>query len=129
MKLMNCPRCGRLIKDEGDGEILCSKCALQQGDPYKKVRDYIYAHQGATIMDVATATGISETLILKYLKEGRLSLLETKSMLNHCEKCGVVIEKGYICGSCMKEELEIKEQKSYGTNKSTTSGFGRRRRR
>lgn len=129
MKLINCPKCGRLLKDEGEGEILCSRCAVEEGDPYKLVREYIYNHQGATILEVSQATGVSERLILKYLKEGRLTLLEKKSMLLYCEKCGASIDRGSICGMCLKEELQTKEKSGYSESKrATVSGFGRRRR-
>ncbi|SDJ91820.1 hypothetical protein [Natronincola ferrireducens] len=129
MELRNCAKCGKMIKYTGEGEVLCGKCITLEGDPYRRIREYVYNHQGATIQETSEATGVSSTLILKYLKEGRLSLMDKKSLMRHCEECGVVIEKGSICGICLKKELQLKEQPVYGSNKVSTTGFGRRRRK
>ncbi|AKL93796.1 hypothetical protein CACET_c02800 [Clostridium aceticum] len=128
MNLINCPKCGRLIRDSGDGEVLCNRCAEAEGNPYKVIREYVYHHQGASVMEVAEATGVSKNLILKYVKEGRLSLLEERSILAHCPKCGAVLESGRACSRCLRDALSEERESPDARKKTSVTGFGRRRR-
>jgi len=70
-KLENCIICGELFKSK-EGTI-CPKCLDDQESPYKVVKDYIFFHRGASIWEVAQATGVEPKLILKYMKDGRIT--------------------------------------------------------
>ena len=76
MALLNCKRCGKLF--ESDKNILCKKCSEELDDPYTKIRNYLLHHRGANMMQVSEATGVSKSLILKYMREGKLETLEKK---------------------------------------------------
>lgn len=73
VELINCIICGRLFKSE-EGTI-CSKCLEDKESPYQKVKDYIFFNRGASVFDVAEATGVEVKLILKYIKEGKISTI------------------------------------------------------
>jgi len=132
MAHINCPKCGKLIPERKDGELLCKTCEEAEASPYKRVREYVYNHQGANIIEVAEATGVSKGLILQYLKEDRISLMDNKSLLPRCENCGRVIDRGHMCGECMKASLRKGETKglSDGSDKkAVVTKFGTRTRR
>ena len=42
------------------------------GDTFNKVREYLYNNPNSSVLDVAEATAIPRSRILKYLKEGKL---------------------------------------------------------
>ncbi len=42
------------------------------GETFNTVRDYIYDNPNSSVLEVADATNISRSKILKYLKEGKL---------------------------------------------------------
>lgn len=128
MSYHNCPGCGHLVTEQPEGELLCKDCAKEQGDPYKRVRDYVYDHRGATVLETEEATGVSRSLILRYVKEGRISLMEGRSMLNTCRDCGVLLDYGHYCKDCKRKNMELELKKQGGTSKRVSSSFGRRRR-
>ena len=132
MAYINCHKCGKLIPERDDGEVLCKTCEALEDSPYRRVREYVYHHQGANIIEVSEATGVSKGLILQYLKEGRIHLMDDKSLLSRCETCGRVIDRGRICLECMKADLGKKETRTLGDTsdkKAKVTNFGRRTRR
>lgn len=133
MAYINCHKCGKLIPERDNGEVLCKTCEALEDSPYRRVREYVYNHQGANILEVSEATGVSKGLILQYLKEGRIHLMDDKSLLSRCETCGRVIDRGRICLECMKADLGKKETKTLsggsGDKKAIVTKFGRRTRR
>lgn len=74
MSLNSCAKCGKFFKKRRD--ILCSDCSEEEGNPYKKVREYVYNNRGATVFEVAAETGVSRNLVLKYFKDGVLSAFD-----------------------------------------------------
>ncbi|RQD72052.1 MAG: flagellar protein [Tindallia sp. MSAO_Bac2] len=129
MNYHNCPSCGRLVMGQSEGELLCKRCAKEEGDPYKRVRDYVYDHRGATVLETEAATGVSRALILQYVKEGRISLMDNRSILKVCQGCGIAIDYGEYCRDCKKKNIELELKKKGDASKSFASSFGRRRRR
>ncbi|WP_156943737.1 hypothetical protein [Alkaliphilus transvaalensis] len=71
--LENCIVCGKLFRsNEG---VICQSCLEDKESPYQKVKDYLFFHRGASVFEVSEATGVEVKLILKYLKEGRITVL------------------------------------------------------
>lgn len=132
MAYINCPKCGKFIPERKDGELLCKACEAQEASPYQRVRDYVYNHQGASIIEVSEATGVSKGLILQYLKEDRISLMDDKSLLPRCEGCGRVVDRGHLCDECKKAALRKGDTKALSDGsdkKAIVTKFGRRTRR
>lgn len=71
MAYTNCKICGALIKVDND--ILCTECSEKMGNPYEKIKDYLYFHRGANIFEISEGTGVSKSLILQYIKEERIT--------------------------------------------------------
>lgn len=74
MAFTNCKICGQLIKAEDD--ILCKECSEKMDNPYEKIKEYLYFHRGADIFKISEATGISTSLILKYMRESRITPMD-----------------------------------------------------
>ncbi|HEX7055744.1 MAG TPA: flagellar protein, partial [Bacilli bacterium] len=48
------------------------------------------------------ATDVSIKQISKFIKEGRISLLNAPNLAYPCDVCGILIREGSICDSCRK---------------------------
>lgn len=106
-ELRNCAECGRLFAYQGRN--ICSRCLEKEDEQYTIVRKYVRDHSGASIFEVADATGVEEDKILQFLRDGRL---ESKGFTNvlECERCGRQISSGRYCQRCLAElGNELKE--------------------
>jgi flagellar operon protein (TIGR03826 family) len=119
MDLRNCPQCGKLFAYTGSNK-LCPVCRQTEEDDYKKVRDYLWDHPGATIEMVHEETGVERELIIKFIKEERL-IAEgiTIDFELECERCGTPIKQGRFCKKCQAELVKgFKEGTSKKSQKS-----------
>ncbi|HZK43212.1 MAG TPA: TIGR03826 family flagellar region protein [Syntrophomonadaceae bacterium] len=98
--LRNCPKCGRLFA--ADGRNVCRKCQQAEDDEFTIVRKYVRDNPGASVFEVAEATGVEEEKILQFLRDGRL---ESRGMtvIFRCTRCGVEIKEGKYCNSCLND--------------------------
>lgn len=70
--ISNCPICGKIIKtSEGS---LCKACSMANAEQFRVIREFIENNQGSSVFEVSAGTGISSTIILQFLKEGRLQI-------------------------------------------------------
>lgn len=99
-ELQNCPRCGRLFAPQG--RKVCRKCQENEEKEYMIVRKYVRDNPGASVFEVAEATGIEEEKILQFLREGRLQSRGMTAVL-HCERCNTLISEGKYCSSCIRD--------------------------
>lgn len=99
--LRNCSICGRLFAYQ-QGRVVCSRCRQQEEDQYMLVRRYVRDHPGATVFEVAEETGVEEEIILQFLRDGRLQSKGFAEVLQ-CQRCGVRIDSGKYCASCLRE--------------------------
>ena len=103
-ELANCPRCGAIfakikIRD------MCQACFQEEEKLFEKVYEFIRRKENrtATIEQVIEATGVDEDLIYKYIKNGRLRLVQFPNLGYKCEKCGSLIREGILCESCIDD--------------------------
>lgn len=103
MNIRNCKECGKLFQYDGISK-LCYRCRRKDEEDFRKVKDYIYDNQGATLTQVSEETGVSEDKILRYLREGRLEIVgDNPGLLLDCERCGKAIRTGRYCDECARE--------------------------
>ena len=65
------------------------------------------------MLQVVEETGVDEELIMKFIKQGRLRLVNFPNLSYPCEKCGAPIKEGLLCKNCaqsLRTELEIYEK-------------------
>lgn len=96
-KVTQCKHCGKLFQSWGSE--FCPSCTDEVDASFSKVKDYIYDHPETNVMDISEGTGVSEKMVLYFLKEGRLSLGDKVYGLE-CELCGASISSGRLCSKC-----------------------------
>lgn len=96
--LVECKICGKLFMKVGRKSI-CPNCLDKEEELFMKVKNYLYECPDASIKEVAEQTEIDESLIMDWVREGRL---ERKgiTITYPCEICGKPIHIGKICKSC-----------------------------
>jgi hypothetical protein len=71
-----CHRCGSIIPAN---DASCQTCYLSEMDEYKIVRNYLRSHPNSNAMQIANATGISISNILRYIKDGSLTVVNSEN--------------------------------------------------
>ncbi len=96
-KVSQCKNCRRIFQSLG--AEFCPNCAEEMDASFQKVKNYIYDHPHANVLDISEGTGIAEKMVLYFLKEGRLSMGDESCGLE-CEMCAKPISAGRFCKSC-----------------------------
>lgn len=99
-KFINCLRCGKLIEANGF-RSLCGECAKQDMSDFNRIRDFLYIHPRAKVFEVSTSLDMPVPVIKRYLREGRLEIIEKNNRFLLCEKCGKPICSGTQCDDCL----------------------------
>lgn len=102
LQARSCDICGRIFQPNGFLDI-CPNCFEKDQKDYDRVREYIYAHPCAKVFEVVTNLEISVNRIKRYLKEGRLEIVEKTSTFLTCESCGKPLQSGRYCDECAKK--------------------------
>lgn len=100
VQFKKCVSCGRIFDGYG---LECYDCVEEHERQFNLARDYIWDNPRASMQEIVEETGVSEKLILRFLKEGRLEF-DNSAGLIVCERCGAPITSGTLCRSC-KEKL------------------------
>lgn len=122
--IRNCRRCNKIFNYLG-GLPICPDCKQQDEINFKRVKEYLYDHPGASLYDVSKDLEISVQQIKAYLKEGRLEIIgEGGNMFLECEKCGKSISTGRFCKECANEfandiKLVVDQMSASGSNETT----------
>ena len=99
MNVKNCRGCGRIF-NYISGPQLCPGCRQGLEEKFQKVKTYIRENPGAGIRQVSEACEVDTNLINQWLKDERLELSESSSLLLNCESCGQPIRTGRYCDKC-----------------------------
>jgi flagellar operon protein (TIGR03826 family) len=124
-ELVNCPRCGRLFVKHSIRDV-CEQCYKEEEALFEKVYAFLRKRENrtATMAQVVEATGVSESLITKWIKIGRLQLVHFPNLGYPCELCGAIIREGQLCPKCRtKLQTELKryeEEKERKRNRTIT---------
>lgn len=98
MELRNCIVCGKVFVYTSRN--ICPACREIEEKEYHLVRDYLYKHRGAALIEVHEATGVAVERITKFLREGRLVEAGVEWKALECEICGEPISSGRLCPRC-----------------------------
>lgn len=114
--LQSCLRCGNMFLYSGIGKCICENCKKEDEEEFQSVKNYIYEHPMATIMEVSGETGVRVIRIKSYLRDGRLIISDNSPIFINCEVCGTSIKYGRLCRSCadtmtseMKNAMKVDE--------------------
>ncbi|MBF0499867.1 MAG: flagellar protein [Candidatus Riflebacteria bacterium] len=78
---------------------ICSKCHQEEEEYFIQVKDYIRAHPGASIGEVAGNVGIAVKRVEHFVNSGRLERAGVH-ITHECQTCGLIISDGIICPKC-----------------------------
>lgn len=106
MDLSNCPECGEIYIKSKFRDV-CEKCWKSEEAAYDTVYKFMRKRENraATMLQVVEATGVSEALILKFIKNGKLQITQFPNLGYPCDKCGKIIRTGKLCEDCASELL------------------------
>lgn len=108
MNLDNCPRCGKLFaKNFRD---VCPTCMRDIDKEYELCANYLREFRGSIITEVSEATGVSIKQITKFIREGRISIMNAPNMSYPCESCGTLIRENHLCDNCRQRLDKDKKQ-------------------
>lgn len=99
-EIRNCKRCGQVFHYYGYGYGYCERCTKIDDEVFHKVKDYIWTHKNATVIEVSSALGVSERQIYQYLRDSRLEVPEDSPIFLKCEICSTDIRYGRYCPEC-----------------------------
>lgn len=69
----SCRGCGGLFAFLPRG--YCAECIDLRERRYQDVREWLLDNRGASVLDAAQATGVEESLIMAFVREGRLEFV------------------------------------------------------
>ncbi|WP_036708327.1 flagellar protein [Paenibacillus pinihumi] len=124
MNLGNCPRCGKLY--QLNLRNLCPACIKEIDKQYELCSDTLRKTPGLSINELSEETGVSTKQITKFIREGRISIINAPNMSYPCEVCGTLIRENNICNDCrqrlVKDVNSVKGQGRQGPgNKSSNT--------
>lgn len=98
MNLGNCPRCGKLYAV--NFREVCPACIKDIDNEYERCATYLRENRGCGIQQLSEETGVSYRQITKFIREGRISLIDAPNLAYPCEMCGTFIREGNMCMDC-----------------------------
>lgn len=104
LSLRNCADCGVVFVFKGSN--LCPACMEEIERDFDNVRSYLEKNPGAKLTAIAEGTGVSESRVLQFYREGRLVAREGLAFL-YCERCGEAVAEGRICTKC---RIELRDE-------------------
>ena len=113
-ELTYCPTCQTLFVKNSFRDV-CEACYKKEESLYKEVYQYIRKRENrsATIIEVANATGVEESLLMKFIRSGKLQIGSNPNLGYGCEYCGSIIREGRFCEGCrddLQSDLERYER-------------------
>src|SRR5699024_10823033 len=102
-ELANCSRCNAVfVKSFLD---ICQKCYREEEDAFQIVYQFLRVKKNreATVLEIVEETGVDEMLIIKFVKEKRLTPTEFPSLAYPCKRCGRNLTEVEICKMCSDE--------------------------
>jgi hypothetical protein len=88
-------------------ENVCPECAPKDEEDFRRIKEYLTEHPGASSNDVMRHTGVSLRQIKRYLKEERLEIVGDNKGFLRCELCGRPLNSGRFCNNCYREGIAM----------------------
>jgi predicted O-methyltransferase YrrM len=70
--IANCPICGKIVRTSEGSH--CKDCRKIKDEQFRIIKEFLANNQGSSVFEISEGTGISSTMILLFLKEGRLHI-------------------------------------------------------
>lgn len=102
MNVANCPKCGRVYVKNIMHDI-CPACVKDIEKQCETCIKYLREHRGISLEELSDATEVSQSHIIKFMREGRISIMGNKNIFYPCEVCGENIRERNMCDSCRQK--------------------------
>ncbi|QJD85235.1 flagellar protein [Cohnella herbarum] len=113
MNLTYCPRCEKLF-DKNFRDV-CNSCYQDLEKDYERCVEHLRKNKGLDIQQLSDEMEISIKQITRWIREGRISLVNAPNMSYPCESCGILIRESHLCESCKKRlQRDVKNAGSKG---------------
>ncbi len=73
-----CTVCQRFFEKQHISQVKCTECNEKDDADYRKVRDYLEKHEGATVSDVMKDTGVALKTLDRFLTERRVYIIDNR---------------------------------------------------
>lgn len=100
-EIKECPTCGEFFNYTGVREV-CAKCSVSEEKKYEEVYRFLRKRENraATIERIVEVTGVTESLLHKWARKGRLQPAMFPNLGYPCDNCGKLTVKGKLCVGC-----------------------------
>lgn len=100
----NCPTCGSMFNYTGLREV-CPACAQEEETMYENVYKFLRRRENraANIDRIVEVTGVTQELLHKWVRKGRLQPALFPNLGYPCDRCGALTSSGKICDKCTEE--------------------------
>jgi flagellar operon protein (TIGR03826 family) len=113
VNLTNCPRCGKLFSKSF--RDVCNNCHRELEKDYERCVEHLRLHKGLDIQQLSDAMEISIKQITKWIRDGRISMLNAPNLSYPCEICGTLIRESHMCDACKSRlQRDMKNANSTG---------------
>jgi flagellar operon protein (TIGR03826 family) len=102
LNIGNCSRCGKIYVKNNIHDV-CPACVKDIDRMYEAASKYLRDNRGCTIQELSDETEVPFRQIVKFIREGRISIMNMPNMSYPCESCGEPIREGHICADCRKK--------------------------
>lgn len=88
---------------------ICPECREADERTFARVRDFLREFPGSSASAVVYYTGVAEKRVMRYLREGRIEIIDGNQNFLTCLKCGKPIKTGRYCDECyLKFNRDVK---------------------
>ena len=101
--LVVCTECSGVMRYKGAGTYVCEKCGHEEMNDYGIVRQFLEKRGPSNVFEISAGTGLSRSVIVGLLKEGRLEVAKSSTTGLVCMRCGLQIRHGEYCSRCQAE--------------------------
>ncbi|PIC80193.1 hypothetical protein CSV75_07730 [Sporosarcina sp. P18a] len=103
-EVRNCPTCGSMFNYTGLRDV-CGTCAQAEEEMYETVYRFLRKRENraANIERIVEVTGVTQELLHRWVRKGRLQPALFPNLGYPCDKCGALTSSGKICAKCTEE--------------------------
>ncbi|MFH1739651.1 MAG: hypothetical protein ABIH23_11635 [bacterium] len=120
MPVVNCKQCGKIFRKVTSD--ICPKCQKEEEELLSQAREYLRENPQAMIYDFVEDLEIEQSLLERWVEEGRLVLIkdpEAEASKPKCSSCGREVKEGQTyCRTCMFKKLQSKGPQKAGPEKA-----------
>jgi flagellar operon protein (TIGR03826 family) len=102
LNVANCSKCGKVYVKNPMHDI-CPACIKVMDLQCESCIKYLREHRGITLEELSIATEVPQSLIIKFIREGRISVIGNHHLSYPCEVCGTSIQEKHMCDSCRQK--------------------------